>query len=352
MPGYRGRSGPPGPPEDPLEHLEESGPRPVYALDGDERVLVDEAVKLIREKALSPKAAAFNLDVISASKGSATRIVEAAQMLPAFAPTRLVIVRDAEKITGDDADTLIPYVQSPSPTTVLILLADAKPFDGKTKLYGALKKAGAAIRFSHPKQGEMFGIIKRRARMAGIGVDEGAVRALVAALGTNVGGTIAALEMLALYVGPGAKKTVTAADVEAVVSPAKEESIFELCDAVGNGNKGKAIAQMKSLLAPRPGMSVEGLSLGVLAMISRHWRTLLAARALISVDASPASLKEALPSVPSFKLDDTVRQARRYRTAALVRGIQSIAHADRALKGGGLDAERVMEKLVLDLSRP
>lgn len=55
--------------------------------------------------------------------------------------------------------------------------------------------------------------------------------------------------------------------------------------------------------------------------------------------------------LPPFVIDKVVGQAEKQRLPALVRGLEAIAQADQALKGGKLPGERVMERLVLTLTR-
>src|SRR5688572_21297813 len=95
---------------DPLADLAKSGPKSIYAVDGEERALVDDAVRAIKAASLPTTARDFNYDVFSAKDSTAIRIVEAAQTMPAFAKKRLVVVNHAEKIDGETADALIGYV--------------------------------------------------------------------------------------------------------------------------------------------------------------------------------------------------------------------------------------------------
>src|SRR5437879_5357560 len=108
---------------DPLQHLDTEGPRRVYVIDGEERLLVDEALRLLKSKVLAARAADFNLDVFNGREAGITKILIAARTLPCFAENRLVIVKEADKIAADEQDALLAYLADPSPSTVLVLLA-------------------------------------------------------------------------------------------------------------------------------------------------------------------------------------------------------------------------------------
>jgi DNA polymerase III subunit delta len=329
--------------EDPLAHLAE-GPRLVYALDGEERVLVDEALHAIKEASLPAKARDFNLDVLNARDTPPIRAIEAALTLPAFAQYRVVVVKDAERWEKIEIDPLVSYLEKPSPSTVLILVAEER-FDGRLKLYKALERAGVLIRFPHPHEREMPRLIERRAKSLQVAIDGEGVRALVEAIGANVGGAIEALEKLALYVGPESGRTVSRPEVEAVVSPAKEESIFELSDAVGARDVPRSLELLSSMLSLS-----RAHPLALLGMLAGHWRRLIVAKSLTAERAPRDTMLSAL-RVPPFVVERLLGQARRQPMEALLAGLEAIRAADRALKGGHLDGDRVMESLVLALAR-
>lgn len=329
---------------DPLAHLASDGPRPIYAIDGEERLLVDEAVHTIRDTAVQARARDFNLDVYNAKDTPIAKVLDAAQTLPAFAPLRVVIAKEAERYAGEDAAQLQKYIEKPSPTTVLILVASEK-FDARTKAYKALEKAGATMRFVHPTEREMPRVIEARAKKLGVSVEPEAIRGLVDAVGTDVGLMISALEKLLLYIGPGAGKLICRADVEEVVMPAKEESIFELSDAVGSRDVARALGLLTSMLELS-----RAHPLALLGLLAGHWRRLSMARSILDSGAPRDEVQVALPRMPPFVIDKLILQAKKQPLADLVRGLEAIAEADALLKGGALAGPRVMERLVLTLA--
>jgi DNA polymerase III subunit delta len=344
--------------EDPIAELESKGPRPVYALDGEERLLVDEAVRLIRDRVLPKNARDFNLDVLSGRDVAMMRIIEAAQTLPAFAKQRLVIVDHADKLfvaSEDEGESegegklakrregveqLIAYLQNPSPTTVLVFVAEK--LDTRTRAYKAIQKAGATIRYNRPKPREMPDFVRRRAKLLGIAIEERAIFALAETVGADATAAIQALEVLALYVGPG--KAIAVDDVVKVISTTREESIFAMVDAIGKQDAASALRGLHAMLA----VSREH-PLRILALIARHYRNLARARSLLDAGVPRQDFESAI-GVPPFVLDGLLAQARRQPVSAFVEGLRVIAEADRDLKGGALQDDRAMERLVLRLA--
>ena len=332
--------------QDPAAAIRAKQFAPVYLVDGEERVLVDEAVELIRSHALEVRARDFNLDVLDGKQATAGRIVEVASMLPAFAPRRVVLVYNVDKLATDQMDPLVAYVEAPSPTTVLVLVASDK-LDARIRLYKAVDKHGVTLRFSPPKAAQMPDAIRGRAKALGIAIEEPAVRALADAVGTDVSGASQALEVLELFVGPDGSgrqtRPITVSDVAQVVTVTKEESIFDLVDAIGSRNRTAALALLANLIQVSRSHPLQ-----ILALVARQYRHLIKARAALDGGAREADI-QGLVGIPPFAVRNLVAQARRHPLPELAAGLGAIAATDRDLKGGRLDGHRAMERLVLRL---
>lgn len=315
----------------------------VYAIDGEERALVDDLVRSIKSEAVPDHARDFNQDIFSGKDTAPARIVEAAQTLPAFAPQRLVVVTQAEQLKASMLDELIAYVTDPSPTTVLVLVA--QKFDGRSKLYKAIKKHQKAVRFSAPRLKEMPMIVKKRARAMGVAIENTAIPALVDAVGADIQGVQHALELLVLYIGPNEPRPITQRDVETVVASTREESIFDLVDAIGLGDQGGVLQKLHVMLT----VSREP-PLRVLAMIARHYRNMIKAKEGLLRGAEKREI-QAITGLPDFPLRKVLEQARRQPLDALIEGLGAIRRTDRALKGGALNNVRAMERLTISLMR-
>ncbi len=326
---------------DPYQVLADNGPQPVYLIDGEERVLVDEFVTALRDASVPPHARDFNFDQFSGRSVSVARVLDAALTFPAFSERRLVVCQHADKLDFEEGlDAFLAYLKNPSPTSVVLFVAEK--FDARTKMYKAAQKAKVTVRFSSPSAREMPDVVRARARSMKIDVDARAVRALVDAVGTDVGAATQALEVLSLYVGEPARK-ITADDVENVVAVTKEENIFKLVDAIGSGNRAAVMEGLHGIL----GVSREH-PLRTLAMVARHYRNLTKARAALDAGL-PRGEIQALVGVPPFVMDNLLSQARRHDLQALARGLAAVTATDRDLKGGALDGTRAMERLVFRL---
>ena len=328
---------------DPFDDLEKNGPRPIYAIDGDERMLVDEALRFVRERALPKTARDFNVDTFSGHDAKVVRVLEALSTLPVFADRRFVLVTAADELELEKSEAFLAYIAKPNPTTVLVLVADK--FDARTKMYKLLSAHGVVIRCDKPKARELPEFVAKHARAMGVSIAPNAVRVLIDLLGNDLGAILRALEQVDLYVGPKSGRAIGIEDVEAVVANSKEESIFALTDALGRGQRAAAMRGVHGILE----VSREA-PLRMLAMFARHYRHLIKARAAIDTGASRGDIQRLVGLAP-FQVDGVVEQARGRPLSVWASGLASLQSTDAKLKGSRLDGTRVMEQLALGLLR-
>jgi DNA polymerase-3 subunit delta len=102
--------------------------------------------------------------------------------------------------------------------------------------------------------------------------------------------------------------------------------VFELTDAIGSGDRGRALAAVSSLCDQRES------AVGVVVMLARHIRQLTMVHTLRS-NGVPRPQWGAALGVPPFIVDKLIAQARGYSPYALAMATQRLATVDRALKG-------------------
>ncbi len=322
---------------DELERLLAGSIPPVITLVGSESTLVHEAVTAVRAKVLT-RAADFNRTEVRAGEAPIERALEAAGTMPMMAPRRYVHVADVHKLKAAEHAPVLAYLEKPSPTTVLVF--SGEKLDGRTKLGQALGKKTASFSFEAPKQHELAGFVQGRARRQKLDIEPEAARLLADLVGAEVGSLDRALEKVALHAGDG--QTVTAEHVEELVAPTRVHSIFELTDAIGARDLGKA-----SLLL-RNALSGGDSGLPVLAMITRQFRQLLHVKAALGRGVAPRDLGRELGIAP-FLVDPLVSQSKRYDIPELARAIDAALRADVRMKSTRLDHGVVLDRLLVEV---
>jgi DNA polymerase III subunit delta len=291
---------------------------PVYVLSSDHPILIERALAAIRDAAVPPAARGFNYDVIE-SKPTGQRIVSLAQTLPMMAQRRLVYVRELGAMTADDAEPLLAYLASPNPSTVLV--AVSSKVDKRQKLYLQLGKKGWLHTLTAPRQ--LQGWVQKEASAAKVSIDLAAISRLLDVVGADLSRLSLAVSQLGLY---AADRAVTADDVDDLIADTRERSVFELSDAIGDGQLERSLAAVAKLCDQRES------AVGVVAMLSRHVRQLRGVHTA-SAEGVPRAQWASQLGVPPFVVDKLSQQARRLTPPVAAKATALLAMADRALKG-------------------
>lgn len=307
---------------------------PVYVLTG-EALLVQRQVQELIDTVVPPASRGFNLDQLEGKAAGATAIMNAARTLPMMGKNRLVLVRDADLLGASLAD-LVPYLEKPSPETVLVLLVGK--VDGRIKFYQAAKKRGYLHELEAPRQ--QAGWIRDEVRRRGATMTDDGVRRLAEVASGDLGRLASAVEQLSLYAGD---RAITANDVDDLIAETRERTVFELANAVGESQRERALRAVDKLFEQRES------AVGLAMMLARHMRQI----ALIKEAAQQRQSDLARAAgVPPFAVDGLLAQARRFSPAGLTRAFALLAQADRDLKGpvkAALGERILVERLVEQL---
>lgn len=264
-------------------------PAPLYLIIGDDERGKDEIVHAF--DALVPEdVRAFNLERLSALETDPTTVVNIAHTLPLLGERRVIVVSRAEKwlsakrkakdddagasgdeggtsgggagaasIAADDgpaassSDALSAYVESPEPSTCLVLVA--ADINRTTRVVKALLKQAVLIEcwgLKSEKEARGQGIaealergarfIAAAAKRAGMTIDRHAIEPLLEHSGTDIATLRGDIERVLLYCE--GKTAITAEDVRAVVSGATLVNAWGVTNAIERQDAREALRQL------------------------------------------------------------------------------------------------------------
>ncbi len=310
--------------------------QPVYLLAGDERLLLTRCADAIRLATVGGGPRGLSEDVFDAKQTTAASVITACRTLPMMSRRRLVTVRGAEDMRKADQEALIPYLDKPEPSTVLVLMGPG--FDKRVKLYLAAKERGYLVVADAPSESELVPWIEREAKARGIALEDAAAESLALSVGADLSLLADALERLSLYTGGG---PVTAKVVDEVVTPVREIPAWDLGEALVRRDASACLAVLARLTAQRQH------ALPMLGLLARQVHLLAKARTFIDTRGT-GTLAQVL-KIPPFAADKMGAAARRWSPAHLARAMRILAATDAALKGARRGDERVMEECVMAL---
>ena len=312
--------------------------QPIYVIAGKDAALVKRAYQDLIDALLSPDQHAMGLCAVDA-KASLDQVLDELRTLPFLTDRRVVAVHDADDFVTRYRPALEAYFDAPCPTGVLILLVNS--FPATTKLAKKLKTAGELIGVEPPKPWQlpahMTDYVKRT---SGKDLARDAAQLLVDLTGEDLARLYSEADKLALFVDP--QKTVTAADVEALVGHNRVFGAFEVLDALTAGRTGQALERLRNMFAED-----KNAQYTVVGAFAYHLRRLFNAKALL---AGGRGIPEVCKELRLWgKTDAFFAQVRRLGLEQLGRMLARLAQIDYEIKTGRTRAPVAIERLVLEM---
>jgi len=236
----------------------------VMALGGDERALLDEALKFLRETALSQDSLELNQQKLTVGEDDIGQLDSMLRTMPFLAKVRVVEVHRAEKLDAEEIATVLDYIKRPSPSSLLILLYDKA--DKRNKLVSALISLDLMAIFDIPKKEDLIRIIINEARDHTIKVDVEVAKFLALVLDDDLLAIKSALSKLALLFR---EREVSIDDIEEHVVGYGEQDVFVLARHIGEGNLTDALCSLAIL------RSSQANALKFLGVLGWQFRTLV-----------------------------------------------------------------------------
>lgn len=324
----------------PLSALEKrlgEGIQPVYVLVGPQPYQLEMAGRLIIRAVPLGAMAEMNTDVFHIGADSVVDLPRLANSLPMMSKRRLIIVKNWHKATAKEKQAVTGYLESPADFTVLVLMAEK--LDGRDKLPKLAKKHGLVLEFERLYESKMRPWVQVIAKELGVQLARETVDCLIRAVGPDLSAVAREMEKAALHAGAG---PVSPEDVAAVMSAVKEQTFYQLFEAIAEKQTAEALRILKEM------MEQGQAPLAILGSMSRTLRQLTVARLLLQEKMNENDAARALGVAP-WLAKKTMAQARSFSNQALRRALISLARVDLALKDGRSLDRAILERLLLEL---
>ncbi len=337
--------------------IQRDGLAPLYLVVGEEAYLRDRAVATIRaavkkqsgtvseqsdheQSSMEDAEQFFNYDVLYGDETDALEVLTIVQEMSFFAARRLVVMTWTEKLPAREGEALIPYFQNPTDTTTLVMVA-AK-LDGRLKWVQQLKKHAAFIDCAPLYENQRIGWITQQASQAGIKLEENALQMLKELAGEGLHVTYSEIEKLSAYLPSGTCGTVQ--DIEAIRGMEPGASVFDLSEAIGSKESGRALQIVAKNL------EIGEAPLRVLGALIWQVRRLWKAKDLLRQGMAQSHVAKQV-GIPPFRASGFFRQVQQWTEPQLRLAWEGFCRVDSALKGSAsASPRRVLDDLVISLS--
>lgn len=323
-------------------------PGPLTVIVGDEELLVERAITAAvaaaaaagggspDEPALADGApVAGSADVQDVAAAGLTAGELASLTAPSlFGGGSIVVIRSVQDATPSLGAELTRLARSPTPDATIIVTHSG---GARNKALVTDLVAAGAQRLDCPaikRFGDRMDFVRSEFRRAGRKADDGGLRALLDAVGTDLRDLAAACSQLAA----DTTGIVTQATVARYYHGRAEATGFSVADRACEGNLPEALEQLRWALATgtSPVLITSALASGLrtLALVGSVGRGL-----------SPHALAADL-GMPSWKIDKARQQLRGWTATGLARAHAAVAEADAQVKGEGASAAYALERAI------
>ena len=211
--------------------------KPIYFLMGEEPYYIDKISNYIEDHVLDESEKGFNQVVMYGRDVSVEEIIASAKRFPMMAERQVLIVKEAQDLSRT-IEKLVPYIENPQPTTVLVINYKYKKIDKRKKLYKATAKNGLIFESKPLYENQVADWIRRVLGGKKYQAEPKAAQMLVEFLGTNLSKISNELDKLMSIVPQGT--IITPDHIEQHIGISKDFNNFELRKAIGEKNILKA----------------------------------------------------------------------------------------------------------------
>ena len=269
------------------------------------------------------------------------QVAEALSTSPFVADRRIVVLRQAGKMSSADASKLVGAIGDMADDVFLVIAGGDRAVPASLrKIVG---ESGIVVDATSPAERQRPKWIHDRLSRSPVKMDQSAENWLQNRLGEDIARLDGLLGILVATYGEGA--VLSESDLEPFAGEAGVLPSWELSDAIDAGNASLAIENLHRLV-----FAGEFYPLAVLGILYRHYEAALRVDGLALRDGAQAA--EVIGAKSKFLGEKSLRLSRQLGYAGISSAISLLAQADLDLRGKtALPAITILEVLVGRLSK-
>ena len=316
----------------------------LYVFHGEETYLRDHYLGQMRKKLLPAGMEEFNLHTLNGREFDVRTLEQLVDCLPMMSGRTLIQVNDYDLYKGGDKDALAALLSNLPEYVCLVFVYDLIEYkaDARTKLAGVLKKYGSVVAFNRQEQGDLVDWIARRFRALDKDIGTEEAKYLIFLCGDLMTTLISEIGKIGAY---APHHRITREDIDAVATPQLDAVVFQMTDAIAQGNFDRAAAVLSDLF------HMQEAPIKLLSVLGRQLRQLYTARLAIEERKSAGYLMELWGMRSAWPAEKLMQSARRFSLPWCRNAVLRCAQCDLAMKSTGADGQELMTSLLLELAQ-
>lgn len=323
---------------------------PVYLLHGEENMFSHQAAEWLVQRGLGSGIPDFNLDRFDASEGhfSISALLNALNTQPMMSEQRVVWLQAAEVINKQPKaklEELINYLTRPNPQSCFVIEARDRLDQTRSFMKALIKSDAVCVREAAPMNpSQIESWLEAEAKKIGLKISRHLITLIQESGGQRLGEMADALNKLSLFIAPRVEPTVT--DLSELLPEARlQTTVWTLLDKLSLRQTTEVITLARTLLDG--GQEV----LGVVALVHRRLRELIAAKSVVQLGGGEAQLAQVLQmnGYAAKRVIQLVQNRSCLSVSQLAAGFELLAWADAMLKGAKVDQSVLLEYVLIKL---
>jgi len=309
----------------------------IYIIYGEDAFLVSKACENLLDSLLADEDRGMALYEPKADQADISDVLDELRTLPFLTSKRIVLIKNAGPFVKTNSGALESYLDSPSPSGVLILTLAS--WDKRTRLHKKLQKTDALMQVGKLYSNQLPGYAAAYAQKTyGIRLDSNTTRLLVELVGDDTGRLCREIDKLVMYVSP--RKNITFQDVESLIGHNRMFDAFGVIDAITAGEIGVAISRIRKMFE-----TDKTTEYTVIGAFGYHFRRLFQVKGLINKGISPQQAAGKMGI--RYKQAEFLRQVSNLSLKQLSWTLAELGRIDFGLKTGKTSAPIAMERFIL-----
>lgn len=305
----------------------------IYLLYGDEEYLKKQYRQKLQD-ALIPPDDTVNLGIYEGKNISVQELIDQAETMPFFAQRRLLVVENSG-FFKNASPQLAEYLEA-VPETTCFLFVESE-VDKRQKMYKAVKNNGRIVEFATQTEDTLIrwilGILKKENK----NITRSSMELFLEKTGSDMNHIAMELEKLLSYTMD--RDVITSEDIEEICTTQTVNKIFDMINAVADGNRKKALDLYYDLLA------LKEPPMRILYLLTRQFNLLMQTKELQRAGHDAKAIAQKLGIQP-FVARNCARQAASFHAVQLMQLVKNCVDAEEAVKTGNLNEKMAVELII------
>jgi len=305
----------------------------IFYFYGENSFAIQQQLNALSEQYQKKTGGSLEIERFDMSSDPLSKLLNSLGVIPMFASSRLLIVRDFGLLKLEKAK-LEQMLGMVSESTILVLI-DSNP-DKRSAVYKVLSSLKNAKKFDNLSQPQLVGWIQKLVANEGATIDNRTISVLIEKVGFDQWQLQNEIQKLVNY-----NQTITVDSIDKLVVPNVEYSVFVMTDALAKQQVGRAVDTYRSLVAQNePDQKILGA-------IMYQYRVL----ALCKIHEGDTSGWAKQFGLAPYAVSKSQSIARTLTLDKIKAAYKAIIYADMTIKTGQSSSNAALEELLITLGK-